>query len=207
MSDNRFFKPTILYKEYMILDMIEKNHNITQREIGKTIGIAVSMVNDYINEYEKKGLLKRQKINSKTVEYYITKKGLERRRLLNLEFLSSSQKLYNVAKLNIEQYLINVYHKGYRNILLYGAGEVAELFLQSLKGMNMLDFEVKAVIDDDLRKHEKFLIDTCIVSLDKGLLMDYDGILISSYNNREIMKEKLLHRNISSPKLINFFDN
>jgi len=27
MSDNQFFKPTVLYKEYMILDMIEKNPN------------------------------------------------------------------------------------------------------------------------------------------------------------------------------------
>jgi hypothetical protein len=42
LSDNQFFKPTVLYKEYMILDMIEKNPNITQREMSKAIGIAVS---------------------------------------------------------------------------------------------------------------------------------------------------------------------
>lgn len=51
MGDNAFFKPTVLYKEYMILDMIEKNSHITQREMSKTIGIAVSMVNDYLDEY------------------------------------------------------------------------------------------------------------------------------------------------------------
>lgn len=48
---NNFFKPTLLYKEFMILDLIEKDSNITQREISKAINIAVSMVNNYLNEY------------------------------------------------------------------------------------------------------------------------------------------------------------
>jgi DNA-binding MarR family transcriptional regulator len=83
MSDNQFFKPTVLYKEYMILDMIEKNSNITQREMSKAIGIAVSMINSYIDEYENKGLIKRKKHSTKTVEYFVTKKGIERRKVLN----------------------------------------------------------------------------------------------------------------------------
>jgi DNA-binding MarR family transcriptional regulator len=53
MSDNSFFKPTLLYKEFMILDLIEKNANITQREISNAIGVAVSMINSYLDEYEK----------------------------------------------------------------------------------------------------------------------------------------------------------
>ncbi|MDY0338207.1 MAG: winged helix-turn-helix domain-containing protein [Acholeplasmataceae bacterium] len=51
MAKENFFKPTMLYKEYMILDLVEKNKDITQREISKTVGIAVSMVNDYIDDY------------------------------------------------------------------------------------------------------------------------------------------------------------
>ena len=35
----------------MILDMIEKNSRVTQREISKEIGIALSMVNDHLDEY------------------------------------------------------------------------------------------------------------------------------------------------------------
>ena len=47
MSDNSFFKPTALYKEFMILDLIEKDAHITQRGIAKSIGVAVSLVNNY----------------------------------------------------------------------------------------------------------------------------------------------------------------
>ena len=72
---NNFFKPTLLYKEFMILDLIEKDSNITQREISKAINIAVSMVNNYLNEYEEEGLIIRKKYSSKTVKYIITIKG------------------------------------------------------------------------------------------------------------------------------------
>ena len=34
MHDNHFFKPTPLYKEFMILDLIEKDANITQRKLS-----------------------------------------------------------------------------------------------------------------------------------------------------------------------------
>jgi len=52
VSDNSFFKPTALYKEFMILDLIEKDAHITQRVIAKSIGVAVSLVNNYLDEYK-----------------------------------------------------------------------------------------------------------------------------------------------------------
>jgi transcriptional regulator with XRE-family HTH domain len=53
MNDNSFFKPTPLYKEFMILDLIEKNKDITQRQMSDHIGVAVSMINQYLDEYKK----------------------------------------------------------------------------------------------------------------------------------------------------------
>lgn len=45
----------------MILDMIEKNPNITQREMSHAIGIAVSMVNSYLDQFEKSKLINKKK--------------------------------------------------------------------------------------------------------------------------------------------------
>ena len=44
----------------MILDLIEKNKHITQREMSESVGIAVSMVNLYLDEYEKNKYIKRE---------------------------------------------------------------------------------------------------------------------------------------------------
>jgi DNA-binding MarR family transcriptional regulator len=71
MTDNGFFKLTPLYKEFMLLDMIEKNSNITQRDMSATLGVALSMINSYLDSYEDNGFINRKYKTVKNVEYYI----------------------------------------------------------------------------------------------------------------------------------------
>ena len=92
--ENNFFKPTLVYKEYLILDLIEKNKSITQRQISNIIGVAVSRVNNYLDEYEKSGFIKRIKYTKKTVDYILTKRGQERKKILNIRYLKSSKRVY-----------------------------------------------------------------------------------------------------------------
>ena len=99
----------------MILDLIEKNKKITQREMSVAIGVAVSMVNNYLDEYEHKGYIKRKYISTKTVEYFVTKRGIERKKVLNISYLNSSLKVYKSAKENIVKFLNQVIEKGFKN--------------------------------------------------------------------------------------------
>ena len=59
------------------------------------------MVNNYLDEYEQDGYIKRIHKSSKSVEYFVTKKGKERRKLLNIWYLKSSLLVYQSAKDNI----------------------------------------------------------------------------------------------------------
>lgn len=206
MTNNTFFKPTILYKEYLILDMIEKNPKITQREMSNTMGIAVSMINYYLDDFEKQGYIKRTYHSTKTVEYFITKKGSERRKVLNIGYLNASQSLYNSAKENIERFLRQVAEKGFRNILLYGSGEVAEMLLSTIKSSKTVNLNVIAVVDDDVKKQGSLFFEQKIISRDEIPLYDHDGILISSFTNRIVMVKNLLEQNYNESKIINFFD-
>jgi DNA-binding MarR family transcriptional regulator len=206
MSDNSFFKPTLLYKEFMILDLIEKDANITQREISKIIGVAVSMTNAYIENFVEKGLIKKKKHSTKTVEYFITKKGVERKKVLNISYLNASLNIYKSAKENIVEFLDQIIAKGYKNILLYGAGEVAEILLQTILIDSQIPINVLAVIDDDKSKQEKTLVSTKIISLDSINDFQFDGILISSYTNQKLILDKLLAMNYQKENILHFFD-
>lgn len=53
---NNFFKPKISHKEFVILDSIERDQHIKQRQINKTIDVDVSMIISYFDSYEKNGL-------------------------------------------------------------------------------------------------------------------------------------------------------
>jgi len=206
MSKNTFFKPTTLYKEFMILDLIEKNKNITQREMSNSVGVAVSMVNNYLDEYEQEGNIKRKHYSTKTVEYLVTKKGKERRKVLNISYLDESLNVYKSAKENVFDFLNQVIKRGFKKILLYGAGEVAEVLLQSLSVDSNIPIEVLAVIDDESNKQGHYLVNSKIISLDSIYKIDHDGILISSYTNSKVIMEKLIAHNYDLKKIIHFFE-
>lgn len=190
----------------MILSLIERNSKITQRDIGSQIGIAVSMVNDYINVFEKKGYVKRNKRSYKSIEYVITKKGNERRKVLNIGYLNATKELYFQAKDTFEKFLAQVKEKGFTNILLYGAGEVAEMLLHSIMTSKTNQVNVLAVIDDDLGKIGQSIGSYTIVRRESIRDFEHDGILIATYNKKDVIKEKLLTIDYPIENIIEFFE-
>jgi len=206
MPDKSFFKPTNLYKEYMILDLIEKNKNITQRELASHLGIAVSMVNVLFYRIEKEGFIKRKKYNSKNVEYILTKKGIERRKILNIGYLKNSQLMYDYAKNNIIEFMNQLKLKGFASVFLYGFGEVAEIFLSTIYLSKFIEIKIIGVIDDDVKKMGKDIYGIPVVSINHIDKVIHDGILISSYTNRKKITDKLINYGYSLNKIIDFFN-
>jgi DNA-binding MarR family transcriptional regulator len=205
MKKEKFFKPTKFYREYVILDMIKKNPNITQRDISQSLGVSVSMVNDYLNIYEENNLINIVKHSTKTLEYYVTQKGFERIKVLNIGYLNASQILYNSAKENIERFLIQVENRGFKNILLYGAGEVCEILLYAINNSKFITINAKAIIDDNFSKVGSKIGSTEIISSASIGNFNHDGILISSYTNNDTIYKKLINIGYSNKKIIQFF--
>lgn len=206
MKNNQFFKPTPLYKEYMLLELIEKDHQITQRQMSKELEVSLSMINTYLEEYEKKGYLKRKYLSSKVVEYHISKSGIERKKVLNIGYLKSAQDIYNYAKKDVENFLSRVKAKGFKKILLYGAGEVAEILLHTIKLDSDNGIEVLAIIDDDPNKVGKEVAGTKIISINQIHEYNHDGIMVSSYTNNSQILKSLLKKQYLMDKIILFFE-
>lgn len=198
------FKPTSKYKEYMVLDMISKNKEITQREIADNLSISVSSTNDYINKLESEGYVVRLYFSTKTVEYNITKEGIKRLKFLNIGYLSYIQKLYDQAKYNIIDFLKSIEQK-YKKILLYGAGEVCEIILNTLYENKNININVLAIIDDDENKQNEELLDTDIIAIDKVKNYNYDGILISSFSHHKKLIKNLLKVGVEKEDIIEYF--
>ncbi|HAU65914.1 TPA: hypothetical protein DCW61_01060 [Candidatus Uhrbacteria bacterium] len=207
MDHNEYFKPTPLYKEFMILDIISKKPDITQRVMSQQLGISVSMINMYLDTYESNGFVKREYISTKDVNYIITKKGLDRVKILNIEYLKASQSIHRSAQENIVTFLYQIIKKGFKRILLYGAGEVAEIMLQVIQNDKSLPITAVAIIDDDSSKQGHILVNTRIVKLADINLYEHDGVLVSSYTNNDLIFHKLLAIKYDPKKIIRFFDS
>ncbi len=204
MIKNLFFKSTPLYKEYKILELIFFSNEITQRKISDKVGIAVSMVNNYLDKLENEGFIKRKYKTSKNVKYVVTKKGIERKNHLHINYLSATQKLYEDAKNDVELFLEKINKKGFYTILLYGAGEVAEILLNTIIKKKVSRVNVIAVIDDDFDKIGKELVYTPII--DKKDLNHYphDGILISSFAHHKAILNELNRLKYPKEKILAF---
>lgn len=207
MEKNLFFKPTPLYKEFMILDLVAKNPEVTQRKVADILNISVSMVNYYLEEYETKGFIKKTYINSKNVHYIITKVGVERRKVLNIGYLNATIQVHNAAKSNIISFLNYVVNQHYKLIILYGAGEVTESMLQVMQNDKEMHLKPVAIIDDDVHKQGSLLVNTPIISIKDIYRIKHDGVLISSYANHQVMYKKLMDIDYPKDQIISFFED
>ena len=199
------FKPTPLYKELQILNLLTNNPQVTQRGIASAVGISLAMVNYYLEAYEKEGVLKISRDSTRAGLYTLTKKGHEKRKLLNMEFLEASLDVYNQAKLECINFIDKIKNEGYRKLVFYGAGEVCELLLYVINNINETDLSILAVIDDDSEKIGKDIVGVNIIAINDLNKYQYDGVLVSSYTHNDKIKKKLLDLGISEEIIIEFF--
>lgn len=205
LKDIKYFTPTAELKELIILDHIEKNENITQKELGEIADSAPSMINVYINEYEKKSYIVREYLSSKTVKYIITKEGIRRKNYLLITYLHELLKLYRLAKENIENFLINLEDRGYRDIFLYGAGEVAETILSVIRDRENFKLNILGLIDDDIEKQGEKIMGYDIISLHDAIRQSHDVIVITTYTYEDVIKRRLQEAGYDPNKVIRFF--
>ncbi|MBP5551653.1 MAG: winged helix-turn-helix transcriptional regulator [Bacilli bacterium] len=200
------FKPSPLYRELALLNAISDNPNATQRDIALIADVSATMINKYLDKYEAEGLITKNYSSSKTIEYFITKKGIERRKLLAIQFLESSLDIYNLAKDQCSNFLKEIVNKNYQNVLFYGAGEVAEIMVYVITNTPDLDVNVLAIIDDDESKIGTKLVNIPIISSADISKYSYDGILVSSYGHSKTILSKLKELGVPKEKTLKFFE-
>jgi len=205
LKEMKFFTPTPELKELALLQHIENNEDTTQKQLGEAINAAPSMVNVYINDYEDKGYIIRDYISTKTVKYKITPKGIKRKNLLIIQYLHELLKLYKLAKENVEKFLDNLIEKGYKDILLYGAGEVAETILGVIRDKEDLNINVKALIDDDINLHNKELMGYRIISREDINKYKHHAIVITSYTYEDEIRKRLEEIQYDESRIVRFF--
>lgn len=205
MSESIFYMKTNLYKEYLLLDVIERNKDITQRSLAKLLGSSVSMVNSYLDGLVKKKYLSKEVLNSKRVNYHITDKGIERKRYLNIGYLKQAFSINEDAKREVMSFIEEVSNKGFKDVIFYGAGEVCEILLRTIKETNNTLINVIGIIDDDINKHGSYCQDVLISSNKLINKINHDAVMITSYTNKDSILNNLVELSYSKDKVLYFF--
>lgn len=200
-----FFDPTSRYKEMALLEHIEKYEQTTQKEMSNKIEASLSMVNTYLDKLESNNLIVREYKSTKVVHYHITPEGIKRKNYLQITYIKELMNLYIKGQDSVSHFLQTIKDKGFKKILLYGAGEVAEIILDIINSQN-INIEVVGLIDDNKDKQKqtikgiKIYDNSCINEL------DHDGLVITSYTFEEEIINKLNELHYQKNKIIRYFD-
>lgn len=201
----KFFSPTNKLKELRLLQHIEKKSETTQKEIAMVIEAAPSMVNVYIDELEKKQYMIRDYKSPKVVRYNITKEGIKRKNYLAITYFHELLEHYRTAEETIEKFLKKLENKGYKNVLIYGAGEVSETILGVIKCRTNIDLNILALIDDDESRQNEQIEGYTIISRDEISEYIHDGIIIASYTFEDDITNRLKEIGYPQGKIERFF--
>ncbi|NLY18943.1 MAG: winged helix-turn-helix transcriptional regulator [Clostridiaceae bacterium] len=121
--------------ELEILKSVDEKNNITQRELARRTGLSLGSVNVLLKKLIHKGLLKIEHVNSRTIRYMLTPKGLMEKVRLTYQYIVISYNRILSIERKIEQ--VTEDFKGCQIVLLGEKDELFEIISGKLKSMNI----------------------------------------------------------------------
>ena len=125
--------------------------------------------------------------------------------MLNIHYLKAAQLIHKDAREEIVNFLKKISENGFKKIILYGAGVVTDIIVQTLNYDQVLDIEIIGIVDDDISKHGIKIQDIEVKPILEIFDNEHDGVLVSSYSHHESIEKKLMNLNYNSKKIIKLF--
>ncbi|MDA0747514.1 MAG: winged helix-turn-helix transcriptional regulator [bacterium] len=167
-----------------VMDALEDRERITQREIARQTGLNLKKVNYCLNKLLERGYVKFQRVRNnpdkRAYLYIMTPAGLKAKSLLTYRFIKFTFDFYNQMEEKVQKCLAEMFGRGVKRLVLYGASDVARILLE------MADQEAVEIIGvvDDAYDGQEFHGMPVIKSGQLPELV-WDGVLITVLENIE----------------------
>ena len=110
-----------------ILDVIEKQNNVSQRHMARHLGIALGLANSYLKRCIRKGLIKVSQAPANRYLYYLTPTGFAEKSRLTAQYLRYSLSFYHKAGESCREVYRFCEQKGWRQLVFCGLSDLAEI--------------------------------------------------------------------------------
>lgn len=175
------------YRSFLLLSEISGSEQLSQRELARRLGIALGLVNSYLQNLVAKGFVRVTSFPKNRYAYLLTPTGFAEKSRLAYQHLSYFTGLYTVARQDYLKLFRKLASEGVKGVAFCGIDEVAEVAYLSLKEVG-LDLELAMDAEAAGRK----FMDKPVVSTALGLLSGNRRIVITSLKRGEALREELL---------------
>ncbi len=183
-----YLAPSKLYRRFSLLLCIENDPNVSQKLLGVKNCLSSSMVNNYIKELSKDGLLTVLGDSNRSMTYHLTKKGKEYVSRNFLAFSAEIVQFYASVRREIVTMLSESYQEGIRTVVLYGASDTAEIVYSAIQKTELV---VTGVVDNDSDKTGKLFFGSVIQTPARINEIRPDALIITSFARRNEILDSL----------------
>jgi DNA-binding Lrp family transcriptional regulator len=181
-------------RDLKLLEAVEEDSRITQRNLASKLGIALGLTNIYLKRLVRKGYIKCVNVQSNRISYLITPRGITEKVRLTYEFMDYSLHLYG----EVRQHLRGVLHECAatdRRVAIFGCGEAAEIAYLSLK-----EFGLEPLAIFDVAGGAEFL-GMPVRSIAEHAEVPFDLIIIASLDGSGQQFDSLVKDGVPREKL------
>ena len=125
--------------EYQVLNHLQENEITTQRKISSKTGLSLGAVNLLLKKMVRKGLIKVEKLNARTVRYILTPQGIKEKTKLTYQFVRSSyRQILNITTAVETLIAKEAINSSTKQVIIYGpADEVEQILKNALHGLGI----------------------------------------------------------------------
>ena len=185
-----FFHPTAEMRQLLLLGSLAgEGERISQRGLAERAALSPAVVNGYLNRFTQDGLVDAKPINDRDRSYLLTPSGHLQVAQMAVEYMRETFVLFSRAKAELRRHLAELQSThGIKRVVLYPAGEVAELVIHALVGTPL---EVLALVDDAPQKQGCMMFGFPVVSRESIEALSVDGVLVTTFRYRDAVMKKI----------------
>jgi len=182
------FRPPQDIRELNLLQELEKNPIISQRELSNKFGIALGLTNACLRRMARRGWIRIMNLDHRRIGYYLTPKGLAEKTKLTLRLISWTVKHYGTLKDRIAVRLLEMQEVGVERVVFYGVSDEMEIAFVTLQGVNI---KLVGIVEDDERFKPQIIFGHELEPVSRVHELKPDGILITSLNEIDKKRKRL----------------
>jgi DNA-binding MarR family transcriptional regulator len=189
MGNLERLRPPQEMRELELLQELEKNPIISQRELSHKFGIALGVTNACLKRMGRRGWIRITGFNHHKIGYYLTPKGFAEKANLTLHLVSWTVQHYSALKEIIGKKFLEMQDRGIERIVFYGVSDEMEVAYITLQGVNL---ELVGIVEDeDKMINKKEIFGFKLRDMSEIETMKPDAVLITSLTNQKEREEKL----------------
>tara|TARA_B100000029_G_C17561202_1_gene953448 strand:+ start:560 stop:1186 length:627 start_codon:yes stop_codon:yes gene_type:complete len=191
----------ISYKELRVLEEIDQNPELSQRQLSRRMGVALGVGNLLLKNLAKKGYIKVTQLSWKRWVYVITPKGMTRKVNLTLSYIESFLGHYKRVKIILKDNLNSLTLNKESRVAIVGTGELAELAYLALLDIGVDEIEMFGNEND-----KRIFLGMNVISVAEIEVDDYSKIVITS-EDIDAINGTLAEKSAESSKIVGLLKN